>query len=149
MPTTCDFAVRLSTVGDSNFWGKSNLHLNSSPLQSVLFYKFFLHLFMMSDSFVKASVPIVPKSIDSKLDTLMNMFLAFQKESYLEGSKNSYDMDQIKTVLAALRNPSSPTDHDTTLFPECQKDNRRTSMFLGLPLSNNSQQTAKSQITFI
>ena len=104
---------------------------------------------MMSDSFVKALEPIVPKSIDSKLDTLMNMFLTFQKESYLEGSKNSYDMDQIKTELAALRNPSSPTDHDTTLFPECQKDNIRTSMFLGLPLSNNSQQTAKSQITFI
>ena len=27
--TTCDFTVRLSTVGDSNFWVTSNLHSNS------------------------------------------------------------------------------------------------------------------------
>ena len=58
-------------------------------------------------------------------------------------------MDQVKTELAALRNPSSPINYDTTLYPERQKDNRRTSMFLGSPLTNNSQQTLKPQITFI
>ena len=58
-------------------------------------------------------------------------------------------MDEVKTELAALRMPASPINHDTTMFLERQKDNRRTSMFLGSPLSNNSEQTAKPQITFI
>ena len=68
---------------------------------------------MMSDSSVEVSEPIVPKSTEIRLDILMNMFLAFQKESHLQGSKYSYDMDQVKTELAALLHPSSPIDHDT------------------------------------
>ena len=101
------------------------------------------------DTSIRVSEPIVPKSVESKLDMLMQMFLAFQEDSNLQRSKNSYDMDEFKTELAALRIPASPINHDTTMFPERQKDDRRTSMFLGSPLSNNSEQTAKPQITFI
>ena len=102
-----------------------------------------------TDTSIRVSEPIVPKSVESKLDMLMQMFLAFQEDSNLQRSKNSYDMDEFKTELAALRIPASPINHDTTMFPERQKDDRRTSMFLGSPLSNNSEQTAKPQITFI
>ena len=57
-----------------------------------------------------------------------------------------------KIELGSLRSPASFSQHDQTAFPDRQSDNRQTSMFLGSPLSNNSDQSTdhiKPQIAFI
>ena len=61
-------------------------------------------------------------------------------------------MTEIKIELGSIRSPASSSKHDQTTFPDCQTDNRRTSMFLGSPLSYDSDQRTdhiKPKIAFI
>ena len=87
-----------------------------------------------------------------KLDILMGMFVKFQDSVELQQSKTTHEMAEIKIELGSIRSPTSSSQHDQTMFPDPQADNRQTSMFLGSPLSNNSDQSTdhiKPQITFI
>ena len=61
-------------------------------------------------------------------------------------------MGEIKIELGSIRSPAFSSQHDQTTFPDRQADNRPTSVFLGSPLSNNSDQSTdhiKPQIAFI
>ena len=54
--------------------------------------------------------------------------------------------------LRSIRSPATSSQREQTTFPDRQADNRRTSMFLRSPLSNNSDQSTdhiKPQIAFI
>ena len=61
-------------------------------------------------------------------------------------------MGEIKIELDSIRSPAFSSQHDQTTFPDRQADNRPTSLFLGSPLTNNSDQSTdhiKRQIAFI
>ena len=61
-------------------------------------------------------------------------------------------MGEIKIELGSIRSPAFSSQHDQTTFPDRQADNRPTSVFLGSPLSNNSDQSTdhiKPQMAFI
>ena len=79
----------------------------------------------------------------------MGMYVKFQDSVELQQSKTTHEMAEIKIELGSIRSPASLSQ---TTFPDRQADNRRTSMFLGSPLSNNSAQCTdhiKPQIAFI
>ena len=80
----------------------------------------------------------------------MGMFVKFQDSVELQQSKTTHEMAEIKIELGSIRSPAS--QHEQTTFPDRQADNRRTSTFLGSPLSNDSDQSTdhiKPQIAFI
>ena len=72
---------------------------------------------------------------DVKLDILMGMFVKIQDSVKLQQSKTTHGMAEIKIELDSIRSPASFSQYDQTTFPDRQSDNRRTSMFLGSPLS--------------
>ena len=89
---------------------------------------------------------------DVKSDILMGMLVKFQDSVELQQSKTTHEMAEMKIELCSIRSPPSFSQHNRTTFPDCQADNRRKSMFLGSPLSNNSDQSTdhvKPQIAFI
>ena len=105
----------------------------------------------LEDSVKSAGAPATNLS-DVKLDILMGMFVKFQDSVELQQSKTTHEMAEMKIELGSIRSPASFSQHDQTTFPDRQSDNRRTSMFLGSPLSNNSYQSTdhiKPQIAFI
>ena len=105
----------------------------------------------LEDSVKSAGAPATNLS-DVKLDILMGMFVKFQDSVELQQSKTTHEMAEMKIELGSIRSPASFSQHDQTTFPDRQSDNRRTSMFLGSPLSNNSDQSTdhiKPQIAFI
>ena len=82
----------------------------------------------------------------------MGIFVKFQDSVELQQSKTTHEMAEIKIELGSIRSPVSSSQHEQTTFPDREADNRRTSMFLGLPLSKNSDQSTdhiKPQIAFI
>ena len=97
----------------------------------------------------EANDPVCSVSTDSKLDILMAMFTKFQDDTRLERSKNHHDMEELRLDVSAMRATSSPHSYQETPFPDRKKDNRRTSMFLSSPSSNDSDLQAKPQITII
>ena len=115
-------------------------HFNESPIES---------------SVKSAGAPATNFS-DTKLDILTGMFVKFQDSVELQQSKttheNRIEKIEIKIELGSIRSPASSSQDDQATFPERQADNRQTSMFLGSPLSNNSDQSTdhiKRQIAFI
>ena len=155
--------VRLSTAGELNSWGNLNLLLKSSFQRSIL-QIFYLSIDSMSDlgfkgtyapsndspieSSVKSAGAPATNLSDTKLDILMGMFVKFQDSVELQQSKTTHEMAE----LGSIRSPASSNQHEQTTFPDRQADNRRTSMFLGSPLSNNSDRSTdhiKPQIAFI
>ena len=122
-------------MSDLGFKG-TYAHSNDSPIES---------------SVKSAGAPATNLS-DTKLDILMGMFVKFQDSVELQQSKTTHEMAEIKIELGSIRSPASSSQHEQTTFPDRQADNRRTSMFLGSPLSNNSDQSTdniKPQIAFI
>ena len=104
------------------------------------------------ESSVKSAGAPATNLSDTKLDILMGMFVKFQDSVELQQSKTTHGMVEIKVELGSIRSPASSSQHEQTMFPDRQADNRRTSMFLGSPLSNNSDQSTdhiKPQIAFI
>ena len=104
------------------------------------------------ESSVKSAGAPATNLSDTKLDILMEMLVKFQDSVELQQSKTTHVMAEIKIELGSIRSPASSSQHDQTTFPDRQADNRRTSMFLGSPLSNNSDQSSdhiKPQIAFI
>ena len=80
------------------------------------------------------------------------MFVKFQDSVELQQSKTTHEMAEIKIKLGSIRSPASFSQYGQTTFPDHQSDYRRTSMFLGSHLSNNSDQSTdhiKPQIAFI
>ena len=105
----------------------------------------------LEDSVKSAGAPATNLS-DVKLDILMGMFVKFQDSVELQQSKTTHEMAEMKIELGSIRSPASFSHRDQTTFPDRQSDNRRTSMFLGSPLLNNSDQSTdhiKPQIAFI
>ena len=122
-------------MSDLGFKG-TYAHSNDSPIES---------------SVKSAGAPATNLS-DTKLDILMGMFVKFQDSVELQQSKTTHEMAEIKIELGSIRSPASSSQHEQTTLPDRQADNRRTSMFLGSPLSNNSDQSTdniKPQIAFI
>ena len=111
-------------MSDLEFKGTYDLS-NDSPIES---------------SVKSAGAPATNLS-DTKLDILMGMFVKFQDSVELQQSKIAHEVAEIKIELGSIRSPASSSQHDQTTFPDRQADNRRTSMFLGSPLSNNSNQS--------
>ena len=118
-------------MSDLGFKG-TYAHSNDSPIES-------------------AGAPATNLS-DTKLDILMRMFVKFQDSVELQQAKTTHEMAEMKIELGSIRSPASSSQHEQTTFPDRQADNRQTSMFLGSPLSNNSDQSTdhvKPQIAFI